>query len=166
MNWKWLFIYPEQHVASVNQVAFPVDTPVHFVITSDSVMNSFFIPQIGSQIYAMTGMKANLNLMANEVGTYHGLSANFSGPGFSGMGFDAKALPSADFSNWVATAAQSSDILDATTYPALKEPSEDVPVHYYSQVADGLFDGIVDSYMGMAMDKSEKTKADSEKGAE
>lgn len=101
LDWKWLFIYPSLGIASVNQLALPVDTPVNFHITSDSVMNSFFIPQLGSQIYAMAGMQTSLHLIANEAGDYEGLSANFSGKGFSDMKFRALAMNPADFQAWV-----------------------------------------------------------------
>jgi cytochrome o ubiquinol oxidase subunit 2 len=147
LDWKWLFIYPEQHIASVNEVAFPANVPVNFRITSDSVMNSFFIPQLGSQIYAMAGMESQVNLIANEPGTYEGLSANFSGPGFSDMRFNAVATSEADFNAWVAKAQQSGTKLDAASYPALAKPSQDQPVKYYAAVAPGLFHGIIAKYM-------------------
>ena len=155
LDWKWLFIYPEQHIASVNQVAFPVNTPVVFEITSDSVMNSFFIPQLGSQIYAMAGMRSHLNLISDTVGTYDGMSSNFSGDGFSGMKFKALVETPADFNTWVAKAARSPNVLDTEVYAALAKPSENTPVDYYSTVDAKLFDGIVDKYMGMPMDKAD-----------
>lgn len=103
LDWKWLFIYPEQGIATVNQIAFPANTPVNFKITSNSVMNSFFIPTLGSQIYAMAGMQTKLHLIANEPGTFDGISANFSGRGFSGMKFKAIATKDdAEFQQWVA----------------------------------------------------------------
>ena len=101
MDWKWLFIYPEHEVASVNEMALPVDTPVEFLITSDTVMNSFFIPQLGSMIYAMAGMENQLYLVAEEEGDYRGLSANYSGFGFSGMKFKALARSRDDFQAWI-----------------------------------------------------------------
>ncbi|STV68800.1 cytochrome o ubiquinol oxidase subunit II [Klebsiella pneumoniae] len=98
MDWKWFFIYPEQGIATVNEIAFPANVPVHFKVTSNSVMNSFFIPRLGSQIYAMAGMQTQLHLIADEAGTYDGISASYSGPGFSGMKFKAIATPDrADF---------------------------------------------------------------------
>jgi cytochrome o ubiquinol oxidase subunit 2 len=108
LDWKWLFIYPEQGVASVNEVAFPANTPVHFRISSGSVMNSFWIPELGTQIYAMAGMDSDLNLIANEQGTYPGRSTNFSGAGFAGMTFNALALSGPEFKQWL-TKARSSD---------------------------------------------------------
>jgi cytochrome o ubiquinol oxidase subunit 2 len=160
LDWKWLFIYPDQHIATVNEIAFPANVPVHFVITSDSVMNSFFIPQLGSQIYAMAGMKEALNLIADRAGTYEGLSGNYSGRGFSGMKFKALATSQADFDKWVDSVKQSQSAgkLDAASYPAVAKPSEDAPVHYYSDVEPGLFDAIVDKYTGMNMDKNMYTK--------
>jgi len=93
LDWKWLFIYPEQGIATVNELVIPKDVPVQFKVTSDSVMNSFFIPQLGGQIYAMAGMQTQLHLIANEAGTYKGISSNFSGRGFSGMKFNTIATP-------------------------------------------------------------------------
>jgi cytochrome o ubiquinol oxidase subunit 2 len=147
LNWKWLFIYPDYGVASVNQLAIPVDTPVTFDITAESLMNSFFIPQLGSQIYAMSGMRTQLNLIANTPGVYAGRSSAFSGPGFSDMHFDTVATSRADFDAWIARAKQSSVTLDKATYQALEKPSEKNPVTLYSNVAPRLFDDVVDQYM-------------------
>ncbi len=108
LDWKWLFIYPEQGIATVNEIAFPKDTPVNFQITSDSVMNSFFIPQLGSQIYSMAGMMTKLHLIANEEGVFDGISANYSGGGFSGMRFKAIATSEQGFQDWVAKEAKAS----------------------------------------------------------
>lgn len=146
LNWKWLFIYPDENIAVVNQVAFPVDAPVTFNITSDSVMNSFFIPQLGSQIYAMAGMRSRLNLIANEVGSYDGLSANFSGDGFSGMTFKALAISQADFSQWLAKVRRSPAHLTRDTYAALAKASSYHPVQYYSSVEPHFFDSILGKY--------------------
>ena len=144
MNWKWLFIYPQLGVATVNQVAMPVGVPVVFHITSATVMNSFFIPRLGSQIYAMANMQTAVNLLASEPGTYRGLSANFSGDGFSGMTFEALALSKGDFARWLTKVRSSTRNLDAAAYTALDAPSENVPVEYYSAVLPGLFPQIVD----------------------
>ncbi|MCH1929898.1 ubiquinol oxidase subunit II [Shewanella sp. A25] len=150
MDWKWLFIYPEQGVASVNELAFPVDVPVNFKITSDTAMNSFFIPQLGSQIYSMAGMTTKLHLIANEPGTYKGISANYSGAGFAGMKFNAIATAThEEFDAWVAKAKQQGNTLDSATYPALAEKSENNPVEYFSTVSDGMFNQIVMQYMHM-----------------
>ncbi len=152
LDWKWLFIYPAQNVASVNEVAFPVGVPVRFDITSDSVMNSFFIPQLGSQIYAMGGMDAKLYLIANAAGSYYGESANFSGSGFSGMSFKALALSDAAFNAWVANARRPSAELGTTAYAELAKPSENTPVRYYSAVDPHLFGSIIAKYMKSGME--------------
>ncbi len=143
LDWKWLFIYPDWKVATVNEVAFPANVPVEFHITSATVMNAFFIPQLGSQIYAMAGMQTQLHLLANEPGTYHGLSSNYSGAGFSGMTFKAIALRSQDFNAWLAKVAASPQALSADAYEQLAKASENNPVAYYSRVQPRLFADIV-----------------------
>jgi cytochrome o ubiquinol oxidase subunit 2 len=144
LDWKWLFIYPDQKVATVNEVAFPANVPVEFHITSATVMNAFFIPQLGSQIYAMAGMQTQLHLLAAEPGTYQGLSSNYSGDGFSGMTFKAIALPSRQgFDSWLAKVRASRQTLATAAYEQLARPSENDPVAYYSQVQPNLFAGIV-----------------------
>ncbi len=147
MNWKWLFIYPELKIATINQLALPVNTPVNFKITSDSIMNSFFIPALGSQVYAMAGMETKLHLIANEVGTFDGMSANYSGGGFSGMKFKALAMSNYDFDAWVAKVRASSEQLGAEGYKALAKPSEAVAVTYYGKVDGDLYHGILHQYM-------------------
>jgi len=146
LDWKWLFIYPDLGIASVNQLEFPVGTPVNFRITSDSVMNSFLIPQLGGQIYAMAGMQTQLHLIANEAGNYAGLSANFSGPGFSDMKFRAIATSSAGFDAWVKQVKASSKQLDAAVYLGVAAPSEKDPVQYFSHVDSALFNNIIAKY--------------------
>ncbi|WP_083966064.1 ubiquinol oxidase subunit II [Dyella thiooxydans] len=148
LDWKWLFIYPDQGIATVNQIAFPTDVPVNFHITSDSVMNAFFIPQLGSQIYAMAGMETQLHLIAREPGTYAGLSSNYSGAGFSDMHFQAIATSQQGFDAWVAKVKAQAKTLDTSTYEALAKPSEKNPVAYYGQVSPGLFAGVIGKYMG------------------
>jgi cytochrome o ubiquinol oxidase subunit 2 len=103
LDWKWLFIYPEEHIATVNYLKIPKDTPINFKITADAPMNAFWIPQLGSQVYAMPGMSAKLHLMATEVGTYKGVSSNFSGAGFSGMKFDTSVVSGEEYVKWVNT---------------------------------------------------------------
>lgn len=147
LQWKWLFIYPEQNIATVNFAQFPVDTPVRFQITSDAPMNSFWIPQLGGQIYAMSGMNTELNLIADTVGEYTGVSANISGIGFAGMHFIAKASTNSDFNNWVSSAKESRNRLSIATYEELAKPSQNNPVVYYSSVDSNLFDEIVMKYM-------------------
>lgn len=147
LDWKWLFIYPEQKVASVNQVQLPLNTPITFDITSDSVMNSFWIPQLGGQIYAMPGMSTQLHLMAGKAGTYNGSSANISGNGFAGMAFTAKAEPLRDFDEWVSKAAKSPGTLTLSTYNKLAQPSKNNPIETYSLGTSNLYDYIVMKYM-------------------
>ncbi|WP_130618246.1 ubiquinol oxidase subunit II [Dyella amyloliquefaciens] len=148
LDWKWLFVYPEYGVASVNELAFPVDRPVNFEITSDSVMNAFFIPQLGSQIYAMAGMETKLHLIAREPGSYEGLSSNFSGEGFSDMHFKAIATSEDGFKDWIAQAKAAPVALDGDSFKALAQPSQKVPVSYYGQVTPGLFASVVNKHMG------------------
>lgn len=149
MDWKWFFIYPEQGIATVNEIAFPANRPVEFKITSDTVMNSFFIPRLGSQLYAMPGMQTKLHLIANEAGTYDGISASYSGAGFSGMKF--KAIATADnagFEQWVAKVKQSPETMnDMDAYSKLAAPSQYNSVEYFSSVKSGLFADVVNKYM-------------------
>lgn len=147
LDWKWLFIYPQQNIASVNMVQFPVNTPVHFVITSDAPMNSFWIPQLGGQIYAMPGMSTQLHLMASQSGSYRGSSANISGRGFADMNFTAKATSNLDFRKWVNTVKQSPNHLTADAYAELSKPSDHNTVAYYASNQPGLYDSIVIKYM-------------------
>ncbi|WP_034912783.1 MULTISPECIES: cytochrome o ubiquinol oxidase subunit II [Erwinia] len=148
LDWKWLFIYPEQGIATVNQIAFPANTPVNFKITSNSVMNSFFIPTLGSQIYAMAGMQTKLHLIANEPGTFNGISSNFSGRGFSGMKFKAIATPdNAAFEQWVANAKTSSHTLTTMDdFEKLAAPSENHPVEFFSTANPELFKQVIGKY--------------------
>jgi cytochrome o ubiquinol oxidase subunit 2 len=143
LDWKWLFIYPGQGVASVNRVVVPVGVPVRFHITSGSVMNAFFVPRLGSMIYAMNGMETKLNLMADRPGRFMGLSTMFSGDGFPGMHFDVDAVPAARFGQWVAQAKGAGPVLDRAGYAALARQSTDEPQRTYAAVQPGLFDAIV-----------------------
>ncbi|ALV93183.1 MULTISPECIES: cytochrome o ubiquinol oxidase subunit II [Pantoea] len=149
LDWKWLFIYPEQGIATVNQIAFPANTPVNFKITSNSVMNSFFIPTLGSQIYAMAGMQTKLHLIANEPGTFDGISANFSGRGFSGMKFKAIATKDdAEFQQWVAKVKAAPNALTTMDdFEKLAAPSENHPVEYFSTANPELFKQVIDKFM-------------------
>jgi len=149
LDWKWLFIYPDQHIATVNQLVVPAGTPVSFRLTSATVMNSFFIPQLGSQIYTMGGMTTHLNLMADAPGEYPGLSAQFSGDGFADMRFMTKAVQSADFDSWVAKASAAGPALDDAGYGALTKPSHAVPPATYRSVDPALFDRIVEQTAAM-----------------
>ena len=134
MDWKWLFIYPEQQIATVNEIAIPVNTPVEFLITSDTVMNSFFIPRLGSQIYAMAGMENRLNLMSTEEGVFRGLSANYSGFGFSGMKFKTHSVSDAAFTKWVEKVKSSPKKLDDKTYESLSVKSKDHAIEHFADV--------------------------------
>lgn len=143
LDWKWLFIYPDLNIATVNEIAFPANVPVQFKISSASVMNSFFIPQLGGQIYAMPGMETKLSLMAARPGTYDGMSANFSGDGFSDMKFKASALSRQEFEDWVAQSRLSSRRLNSDAYSLLAKPSHKNPVEYFSSVDGELFEAIL-----------------------
>jgi cytochrome o ubiquinol oxidase subunit II len=144
LDWKWLFIYPDQGVASVNQLIAPVGVPLHLRITSASVLNVFFVPRLGSEIYAMNGMTSQLNLQADEPGRYHGLAAHFSGDGFSDMDFELHAVTPAEFSGWAATArAAAEPTLDEASYRQLLVQSQNVKPYTYRAVLPGLFDAIV-----------------------
>jgi cytochrome o ubiquinol oxidase subunit 2 len=145
LDWKWLFIYPDEGVATVNQLIIPAGTPVTFRLTSATVMNSFFVPQLGSQIYTMGGMTTHLNLLAENPGEYQGLSANFSGDGFSEMRFIVKAVPVSDFAGWVSQAQGASQALDDAGYAALAKPSKAVPPTAYRAVEPGLFERIIET---------------------
>lgn len=147
LQWKWLFIYPEQDVATVNYFQFPEDTPVNFEITADAPMNSFWIPELGGQIYAMAGMTTKLHLIADRPGNYEGSSANLSGEGFSNMRFTARASTLSNFNDWVVSAKASSKILDMAEYNKLAEPSLASSVMTYSSTEDGLHSKVVDKYM-------------------
>jgi cytochrome o ubiquinol oxidase subunit 2 len=147
LDWKWLFIYPDLQIAAVNQLVFPVKIPLNFMITSDTVMTSFFIPQLGSQIYAMAGMRTLLHLMADEPGVYFGQNQQFSGRGFAGMNFKAIAVSPEEFEAWVQKAKQSHETLDLARFEELEKPSVGYPVTYFSSVKPDLFDSIIRKYV-------------------
>jgi cytochrome o ubiquinol oxidase subunit 2 len=147
LDWKWLFIYPDQQVASIDEAAVPVGMPVDFEITSDAVMTSFWAPQLGGQMYAMPGMSTHLNLVADKVGDYKGSAANISGKGFASMTFTVKAVNNADFDGWMMKSETSPDRLTYDTYRRLAHPSENNRPAYYSSVDQGLYDTIVMNYM-------------------
>ena len=144
LDWKWLFIYPDQGLAAVNQLVIPAGAPVEFRLTSATVMNSFFVPQLGSQIYAMGGMITHLHLLADNPGEYPGFSANFSGDGFSWMRFITKAVPTADFNAWLEQVRGTGSALDDAGYAELAKPSQDVPPTTYRSVEPKLFERILD----------------------
>ena len=154
LDWKWLFIYPEQGIAAVNQLVVPAGTPVQFRLTSATVMNSFFVPQLGSQIYTMSGMATHLNLLADRPGEYQGISANFSGDGFADMRFILAAVTAGDFDAWVGRVRSTGSALDAAGYAALAKPSSAVPPANYGLVERNLFERILKETAG-----SDKTGA-------
>lgn len=142
-DWKWLFIYPEQGIATVNQLAFPAGRAVSLKITSDTVMNSFYVPQLAGQIYAMAGMQTRLQLLADQPGKFVGRNSQYSGGGFSDQHFEVLALSPADFDTWVAKVKQAPAPLDGSTYPALAAKSRAVPVTYFAPVEAGLYESII-----------------------
>ncbi|MDN5937229.1 MAG: ubiquinol oxidase subunit II [Salinisphaera sp.] len=143
LNWKWLFLYPQYGIATVGEVAAPVNVPLHFRITATDIMNSFYIPTLAGQIYAMPGMQTQLIAVINETGTYQGISANYSGEGFNYMDFDFLGMTEAKFKQWVAQIKNGANRLTRERFQALAKPSVDVPVQYYADYADGLFRTIV-----------------------
>lgn len=147
LDWKWLFIYPEQGIATINYLQLPNQTPVDFVITADGPMNSLWIPQLGGQIYAMPGMNSHLQLMADKVGNYYGSSANISGKGFAGMHFMTHVTTAGDFHSWATALQHSTHPLNTATYPTLAKPSENNPAAYYKLADYYLYDKIVLQYM-------------------
>jgi cytochrome o ubiquinol oxidase subunit 2 len=155
LDWKWLFIYPEQGIATVNQLTIPVGTPVSFELTSSGVMNSFWVPQLGGQIYTMAGMTTRLHLQADHLGTYRGASANYSGEGFADMRFNVDAVPAEKFAQWVDAARSAGRVLDRQTYGDLAKPSEAVVPFTYRAVAPDLFNHVLSAGMRMT-DTSER----------
>lgn len=147
LQWKWLFIYPEEKIATVNYLKFPEQTPIHFKITADAPMNSFWIPSLGGQIYAMPAMQTELFLMADEVGEFRGSSANISGEGFAGMHFIAAATSDDDFKKWVEQSKKSNDELSNKEYDQLVIPSKNDPKRTFILKDDNLFNQIVMKYM-------------------
>jgi cytochrome o ubiquinol oxidase subunit II len=144
LDWKWLFIYPDQGVATVNQLVVPAGVPLHFALTSGSVMNAFFVPQLGSMIYTMNGMTTQLHLQADASGTFLGLSSHFSGDGFPGMHFDVQAVPADKFTAWIDTARNTgSSTLDAASYTELAKQSTNVAPSTFRAVDPHLFHQIV-----------------------
>lgn len=143
LDWKWLFIYPDQGVASVNDLVIPADVPVHFSLTSATVMNNFFVPQLGSMIAVMNGMVTQLHLKADHPGTFHGLSAQFSGDGFPGMRFTVRAVGRDAFAKWAAAARRGGPALNRASYAALVQRSQDVRPFTYRAIDPTLFEAIV-----------------------
>ncbi|MGB1361162.1 MAG: ubiquinol oxidase subunit II, partial [Alphaproteobacteria bacterium] len=149
MDWKWVFFYPDQDIATVNEIAIPVNTPIKFQITSDTVMNSFFIPELGSQIYAMGGMENRLHLISKRIKTMRGISANYSGFGFSGMKFNVISTDKKGFENWIKKVKSSNVKFDQAAYSRLKgKQTKDHRVEYFSDVVDSeQFENIIRKYL-------------------
>jgi len=143
LDWKWLFIYPDQGIATVNQLVVPAGTPVNFRLTSATVWNAFFVPQMGSMIYTMPRMATHLNLQADRQGVFEGRSAHFSGDGFPGMEFKVQSLPPDQFAMWAQGSRGAGPVLDGRGYAELSKPSSYVKPITYGAVAPGLFDAIV-----------------------
>ena len=143
LDWKWLFFYPEQGIATVNEMAAPVDRPIEFHITASTVMNAFFVPSMAGMIYAMPGMETKLHGVVNKTGNFEGISANYSGAGFSDMRFTLHSVSDADFNAWVAKAKASGGHLARADYLKLEKPSEKEPVRYYGTVDPGLYNAIL-----------------------
>ena len=147
LQWKWLFLYPELGIATINFVQFPEKIPINFEITSDAPMNSFWIPQLGGQIYAMPAMRSKLHLIADEIGDFRGVSANISGVGFSRMTFTARSSLPEDFANWVKSVRSSSKELTWDEYEQLLNPTTDNPLTTYLLPQNDLFDRVIMKYM-------------------
>lgn len=153
LRWRWLFIYPEQKIATINFVELPVHTPVTFLITSDAPMNSFQIPQLAGQIYAMAGMQTKLNVVGTEPGVYDGRSVSFSGAGFTNMMFKAHVVSEKDFNQWVESVKKTHNDLTLSSYRQLAAPNLDSGTQYFSSVTDNLFNTVM-MYFMMPMQKS------------
>ena len=147
LDWKWLFIYPEEGIATVNEVVIPVGSPVRFVLTADAPMNSFWIPSLAGQIMVMPGMTTQLNVLASSAGEYEGVSGNMSGPGFAGMSFKARAVALGEYAAWVDSVRKTSSPLSRATYDSLAKPSENVAAMTYSPIDQDLYTAITMRYM-------------------
>ncbi|MGE8273663.1 ubiquinol oxidase subunit II [Stenotrophomonas sp.] len=165
-DWKWVFVYPDLGIATVNQLNFPANRPLAFNITSNSTMNTFFIPQLGGQIYAMAGMRTQLHLIANEPGQFRGMSGNYSGHGFSNMKFIATASSNEDFERWVAEVRSAPQALDFNQFKALAAPSENAPVQHFSSVEPLLFKKVIDQFIGVGENTAAATPAGAAGGAQ
>jgi len=149
LDWRWLFIYPKEGIASLNRLVVPAGVPLRFRLTSTTVMNSFFVPQLGSQIYTMPNMVTRLNLQADQTGTFEGLSAQFSGDGFSDMRFDLVSTDAEAFKDWVGATKAQGGVLDAATFAELVKPAPVEGSRTYAQVSEGLFDRISSGHVAV-----------------
>lgn len=147
LQWKWLFIYPDQKIATINDLRFPEKTPINFVITGDAPMNSFWIPSLGGQVYAMSGMSTKLHLIADTIGEYKGSSANISGEGFADMAFTAKSVSRQDFDAWTKDTATTGGSLDGDRYVQLAQPGVPHEAQYFKLGDASLYDTIIMKYM-------------------
>ncbi len=156
LQWKWLFIYPEKNIATVNYIQFPEKTPINFELTADAPMNSFWIPELGGQMYAMAGMSTQLHLMASTLGEFNGAAAEINGKGFAGMKFVAKATSQTDFDQWVRSVRQGANVLDSekdldiSEYNRLSQPSENNSVTFYASTSNDLYNNIIMKFMAPA----------------
>jgi cytochrome o ubiquinol oxidase subunit 2 len=148
MDWNWLFIYPDYNIAMVNELVIPEKVPLSFRLTSATVMTSFFIPQLGSQMYAMAGMQTKLHLLADETGTYEGHNIEFSGEGYDTMHFEVIAKTMQDFEEWMNEVKAKNNQLDLAAYKQLSQPSTNYPITIFSPVEPGLFNHVMQSFMG------------------
>lgn len=148
LQWKWLFIYPDHGIATVNYLNIPENTPINFDLASDAPMNSFWIPALSGQIYTMNGMRTKLSIMADKPGTYFGTSANISGEGHADMQFDVNVQTENDFHHWVHMSAMSNNLLTNEEYEALAQPSRNIPDKTYTLAVPTLFDDVIMKYMG------------------
>lgn len=147
LDWQWLFVYPRERIATVNYLVVPTSVPIHFRLTSTSVMNSFFIPQLGSQIYTMAGMTTQLYLQADQPGAYQGISAQFSGPGFSDMRFTLRAQSGEAFAAWVAQTHERGEVLDGASFARLARPTRGGGELTYGSVTDDPFETVVGGHL-------------------
>lgn len=160
LQWKWLFIYPQYGVASVNELAMPVDYPVSFRLTADAPMSSFWVPRLGSQIYSMNSMASQLNLIANQTGKFTGYNTNINGEGYADMKFWVSAMPKNEFDTWIKTGQASSNMLTLESYQKLAKPSKNIPTKRYMLMQNDLFDTIVMKYMDGKVSEKSGTKMD------
>jgi cytochrome o ubiquinol oxidase subunit 2 len=149
LDWKWLFIYPDEHIATINQLVIPTGVPVSFRITSDTVMASLFIPRLGSQIYAMAGMQTRLHLLAEQPGNFTGLNSQFSGAGFPEMYFKVTATSETGYQAWLRQVKKHGSALDMTRYRQLTRPTRQNPVLQFGSVQPGLFNAVIQGYHPM-----------------
>jgi cytochrome o ubiquinol oxidase subunit 2 len=157
LNWRWLFIYPDYGVATINTMPIPKDTPINLSISADSPMNSFWVPALAGQIYAMNGMTTKLHFMADTVGTFNGVTANISGEGYAGMTFKVYSKESADFEAWTQQAAESKNVLSSETYKQISQPSKDTAEQTFQLATPDLFKQVIMKYMEPAKKNGDKT---------